>query len=178
METHEQEALEQELYEDLTILINIFGSVALLLWGIRMVRTAVMRSFGAELRNLLAGALSGRLTVFLAGIGITALLQSSTATSLIVASFTASGALTTALGLAVLLGADVGTTIVVQIFSQRVEWLSPLFVAIGVIAFLSSESSRARNIGRGCIGLGLITLALQGISSAAKPLLITHQRKP
>jgi phosphate:Na+ symporter len=154
----------------LTILINIIGSVALLLWGIRMVRTAVMRSFGAELRSLLAGALSRRFSAFLAGAGITTLLQSSTATSLLVVSFTNSGALSAALGLAILLGADVGTTLVVQIFSQRIEWLSPFFVAIGVISFLSSQNSRVRNLGRGCIGLGLIALALQGISSAAQPL--------
>jgi len=154
----------------LTILINIIGSVALLLWGIRMVRTAVTRSFGAELRGLLAGALSKRFSAFLAGIGVTALLQSSTATALLVVSFANSGALTAAMGLAILLGADVGTTLVVQIFSQRVEWLSPFFVAIGVISFLGSQDSRVRNIGRGFIGLGLVTLALQGISAAAKPL--------
>lgn len=135
-----------------------------------MVRTAVMRSFGAELRSLLAGALSRRFSAFLAGAGITTLLQSSTATSLLVVSFTNSGALSAALGLAILLGADVGTTLVVQIFSQRIEWLSPFFVAIGVISFLSSQNSRVRNLGRGCIGLGLIALALQGISSAAQPL--------
>ena len=135
-----------------------------------MVRTAIMRSFGAELRGLLAGAMSGRLRVCLAGVGITALLQSSTATSLIVASFANGGALTAAMGLAVLLGADVGTTLVVQIFSQRIEWLSPLFIAVGVIGFLSSQNSKTRNVGRGFIGLGLITLALQGISSAATPL--------
>ena len=152
------------------VLINIIGSVALLLWGIRMVRTAVMRSFGAELRNLLAGVLSRRFRAFLAGIGVTALLQSSTATALLVVSFGSSGALSAALGLAILLGADVGTTLVVQIFSQRIEWLSPFFIAVGVISFLNSQDSRLRNIGRGFIGLGLITLALQGISGAAKPL--------
>lgn len=154
----------------MTVLINIIGSVALLLWGIRMVRTAVMRSFGAEMRSLLAGALSRRFSAFLAGGAITTLLQSSTATAHLVVSFANSGALTAAVGLAILLGADVGTTLVVQIFSQRIEWLSPVFIAIGVISFLSSENSRIRNVGRGCIGLGLITLALQGISGAAKPL--------
>lgn len=135
-----------------------------------MVRTAVTRGFGSELRSLLAGALSRRFSAFLAGGAITTLLQSSTATALLVVSFANSGSLSSAIGLAILLGADVGTTLVVQIFSQRVEWLSPFLVAIGVISFLSSQTSRIRNVGRGCIGLGLVTLALQGISSAAKPL--------
>ncbi len=74
------------------------------------------------------------------------------------------------MALAILLGADIGTTIVVQIFTQRVEVLSPLLIAAGVILFLSSQKNRYRNIGRALLGLGLVTLALQGISAAAKPL--------
>ena len=154
----------------MTTLINIVGSVALLLWGIRMVRTAVTRSFGAELRWLVANALADRLKALLSGVVATTCLQSSTATAMLVVSFANSGAITGAMALAILLGADIGTTLVVQVFTQRVEVLSPLLIASGVIIFLSSEKARYRNIGRGLLGLGLITLALQGISSAAKPL--------
>ncbi len=135
-----------------------------------MVRTAVTRSFGAELRWLVANALANRLKALLAGVVATACLQSSTATAMLVVSFANSGAITGAMALAILLGADIGTTLVVQIFTQRVEVLSPLLVAAGVIIFLSSQRARYRNVGRGLLGLGLITLALQGISSAAKPL--------
>lgn len=152
------------------VLINIVGSVALLLWGIRMVRTAVTRSFGAELRGLLAQTLSRRLSAFAAGLGVTALLQSSNATALLVVSFANTGAIAPPVALAILLGADVGTTLVVQVFTQRIEWLSPLFVTVGVITFLAAGKSKSRNIGRGILGLGLITLALQGISVSAKPL--------
>ena len=154
----------------MAVLINIVGSAALLIWGIRMVRTAVTRSFGAELRAYLSHALSDRLRAFSAGLGITLLLQSSTATALIVASFSNTGALGAAMALAILLGADVGTTLVVQIFSQRIEWLSPALTAIGVSVFLGSQRARWRNVGRGLIGIGLIMLALAGLKSAAQPI--------
>ncbi|MBU2531235.1 MAG: Na/Pi cotransporter family protein [Alphaproteobacteria bacterium] len=154
----------------MTILINIVGSIALLLWGIRMVRTAVTRGFGAELRAFLSRALKNRLQAFATGIGVTTLLQSSTATALIIASFANSGILGGAIALTIMLGADVGTTLVVQIFSQRIEWLGPLLLALGVIGFFSSERARSRNIGRGLIGLGLIMLALKSIAVAAQPV--------
>ena len=65
-------------------LIDLAGTVALLLWGVRMVQTGVQRAFGPDLRRLLGGALRGRLAAFAAGIGVTAVLQSSTATGLMV----------------------------------------------------------------------------------------------
>ena len=162
--------IRQRNSPQLTTLINIIGSVALLLWGIRMVRTAVTRSFGAELRWLVANALASRVKALISGAAATTCLQSSTATAMLVVSFANSGAITGAMALAILLGADIGTTIVVQIFTQRVEVLSPMLIAVGVVLFLSSQKARYRNVGRGLLGLGLVTLALQGIGVAAKPL--------
>ena len=72
-------------------LLNLAGSVALLLWGVHMARTGVQRAFGAKLRNALGAALRNRLAAFAAGLGVTAVLQSSTATGLMVASFAAGG---------------------------------------------------------------------------------------
>ena len=154
----------------MTVLLNLVGGVALLIWGIRMVRTAVTRGFGADLRRVVAIAAGSRLKAIVAGLGITTLLQSSTATALITASFANRGAITPALSLAILLGADVGTTVVVQIFSQRIEWLSPLLIFLGVVRFLTSERTRQRNLGRAALGLGLILLALQILSAGSQPL--------
>lgn len=154
----------------MTILLNLVGGVALLLWGIRMVRTAVTRGFGADLRRAIAAAAGNRLHALVAGLGITAILQSSTATALLAASFASRGAISAGLAFAILLGADIGTTIVVQVFSQRVEWLSPALIAFGVLRFLTSERARARNLGRAAIGLGLVLLALGLITTGAEPL--------
>ena len=92
-------------------LLNLAGSVALLLWGVHMVRTGVQRAFGAKLRNFLGDTLRNRFKAFLAGVGVTAILQSSTATGLMVTGFAAGGLVDLTPALAVMLGANVGTTL-------------------------------------------------------------------
>jgi phosphate:Na+ symporter len=94
------------------VLLDLMGGVALLLWGLHMVHSGILRAFGPNLRQLLARALSNRFTAFAAGIGLTALLQSSTATALITSSFTAEGLVGLVPALAIMLGANVGTTLI------------------------------------------------------------------
>jgi phosphate:Na+ symporter len=154
----------------LEILVSIIGGVALLLWGVRMVRTGVTRSFGAELRRLLALSAKSRFTAFLSGLAVTGALQSGTATTLIITSFAAQGLVTSAVALAIILGADVGTTIVVQLLSFGLTWLSPALVAIGVFGFLAAKRSRHKNLARITLGLGLMLLALHLIAEASAPL--------
>jgi len=117
----------------LTNLLNLLAAIALLVWGTHIVRTGVLRVYGAPLRRILARSMQGRGTAFIAGLGVTGLLQSSTATALLTSSFVAQGLLTTAAALAVMLGADVGTSLMAQIFSLDLSWLSPLLILIGVI---------------------------------------------
>src|SRR6202453_2332532 len=101
-------------------LLKLAGSVALLLWAVHMVQSGVQRAFGAKLRSFLGTALRNRFKAFLAGIGVTAILQSSTATGLMVTAFAASGLVNVVPALAVMLGANVGTTLIVQILSFHV----------------------------------------------------------
>ena len=120
-------------------ILNVLGSVALLLWGVRMVRTGLTRAFGASLRRAVAACARNRFTAFLGGLAITGLLQSSTATSLLVSSFAGRGLIPLSIAFAVMLGADIGTTIASQVLSFDLGWLSPLLIGAGVIAFLSSD---------------------------------------
>lgn len=143
------------------ILIDLAGAVALLLWGVHMVQSGIERAFGAHLRRVLASALKGRGQAFLAGLAVTAILQSSTATGLMTAGFAAAGLVDLVPALAIMLGANVGTTLIVQVLSFDVAGLSPLFVLVGVIAFRRGGASRLRDLGRIAIGLGLILLALR-----------------
>ena len=140
-------------------LLNLAGAVALLLWGIHMVQTGVQRAFGARLRNFLARALGNRFRAFMAGIGITALLQSSTATGLMVTGFAADGLVGLVPGLAVMLGANVGTTLIVQVLSFNVAELAPLLLLLGVLMFRRTQAA-PRDFGRVLIGLGLVLMAL------------------
>src|SRR3954453_10286873 len=105
-------------------LIDLAGSIALLLWGTHMVQTGVQRAFGPRLRSILGTALSNRLYACLAGMGVTAVLQSSTATGLMVAGFAAAGLVELVPALAVMLGANVGTTLIVQVLSFDVAAVS------------------------------------------------------
>jgi phosphate:Na+ symporter len=151
-------------------LLNLLAAIALLVWGTHIVRTGVLRVFGESLRGVLAKSFSNRATAVLAGMGVTTIVQSSTATCLIVASFVGKGLVTTGAALAVMLGADVGTALMAVVFSFDLSWLSPLLIFVGVLLFISRQDTMAGRIGRVLIGLGLITLALQLIVGATKPL--------
>ena len=150
-------------------LISILAGVALLVWGTHIVRSGVLRVFGGNLRKVLADSTVNRFHALLAGLGVTALVQSSSATALIVSSFASQNLMALAPALAIMLGADVGTSLVVQLFSFDLSWLSPLAIGGGVILHLSRKATRAGQIGRIAIGVGLIILALQLILQAARP---------
>ncbi|MBN9091356.1 MAG: Na/Pi cotransporter family protein [Reyranella sp.] len=149
-------------------LVKLAGSVALLLWGIHMVSTGVQRAFGAKLRSYLSSALRNRFKAFLAGLGITALLQSSTATGLMVTGFTASGMVELMPALAVMLGANVGTTLIVQLLSFDIAEFSPALILIGVLLFRRA-SAGPRDFGRVLIGLGLVLMALHEFIALLRP---------
>ena len=151
-------------------LLNLLAAIALLVWGTHIVRTGMLRVFGENLRRVLAASFSNRVRASLAGLGVTSLVQSSTATCLIVASFVGKNLVTTSAALAVMLGADVGTSLITVVFSLDLSWLSPLLILVGVVVFISKQNSGAGAVGRVLIGLGLITLALQLIVAATRPL--------
>ncbi len=156
-----EHSLRRWIISGTEFLINLLGAIALLLWGMRMVRTGVTRAYGSNLRHLLGEHLGSRFTSFLAGLGVTALLQSSTATCLMTASFASRGLVAAAPALAIMLGADVGTTLVAQLFSFPIGWLSPVLVLVGVIAYQSGHNHRTHELGRVAVGLGLLLLALR-----------------
>jgi len=152
------------------ILLNLLAGVALLVWGTHIVRTSVLRLYGGALRRVLRQSVSNRFAAFGAGLSVTALIQSSNATALMIAAFAGQGLIATAPALAVMLGADVGTAVMTLVFSFDLSWLSPLFIVGGVTLFLRRENRRVGRVGQFLIGLGLIILALQLIVLAAKPL--------
>jgi phosphate:Na+ symporter len=152
-------------------LLNLLAAIALLVWGTNIVRAGVIRIFGENLRRVLASSLSNRFKAVLAGLAVTGLVQSSTATAVIISSFVGSGFVGMAAGLAVMLGAEIGTSLMAVVFSFDLSWLSPLLIFSGVVLFISNEKSSAGRIGQVAIGFGVITLALQLIVAATQPLI-------
>ncbi len=151
-------------------LLNLLAGVSLLVWGTHIVRTGILRVYGGPLRRLLRHSVDNRFAAFFAGVGVTGLIQSSTATALIVAAFAGQGLIGTAPALAVMLGADVGTSLVTVFLSFDLSWLAPFLIFVGVVLFLARQSDPIGRFGRILIGLGLITFSLQWISVAAKPV--------
>ena len=158
-------------------LLNLLAAVSLLVWGTHMVRTGVLRVFGANLRSLLARSMGNRFSAALSGIGVTALVQSSTATSLMTSSFVGQGLITPPAALAVMRGADIGTALMSVLFSVDLSWLSPLLIFTGVVLFISRQATTAGRVGRVLIGLGLMLLALQMVVEATEPLLSSPAMK-
>jgi phosphate:Na+ symporter len=151
------------------ILLDLLGGVALLLWGLHMVHSGIVRAFGSDLRRLLGTALRNRFLAFLAGLVVTALLQSSTATGLMTASFVTGGAVDLAPALAIMLGANVGTTLIVQVLSFNVTAVAPILFLVGVIAFKRGGQTRTRDLGRVAIGIGLMLLSLHILLDTLAP---------
>jgi phosphate:Na+ symporter len=151
------------------VLLDLMGGVALLLWGLHMVLSGVMRAFGPDLRRFLATALRNRFSAFAAGLGLTALLQSSTATGLMTSSLAADGLVGLVPALAIMLGANVGTTLIVQLLSFDIAAAAPVLFVVGLVTFRAGGSSLTRAVGRVAIGLGLILLALHILLDTLAP---------
>ena len=151
------------------VLLDLMGGVALLLWGLHMVLSGVLRAFGPDLRRYLSKALRNRFTAFGAGLGLTALLQSSTATGLMTTSLAADGMVSLVPALAIMLGANVGTTLIVQVLSFNISALAPVLFVIGLITFRVGGQSLTRALGRIAIGLGLTLLALHILVDTLAP---------
>jgi phosphate:Na+ symporter len=155
------------------VIIELLGGVAMLLWGVRMVRTGLMRGWGDRLKQFIQQRLDNKISAFAAGGLATAALGSATAMALIVAGLAGSGAIGTSIGLAVLLGADVGSALVSAVFtsgSSYALWLSPLLLFAGYVTFSVSSEFRPHNFGRMLIGFGLMLLSLKLIVGATAPL--------
>src|SRR5689334_18487746 len=151
------------------VLLDLMGGVALLLWGLHMVHSGILRAFGPDLRLLLSKALSNRFSAVAAGLGLTAVLQSSTATALITSSFAAEGVVDLVAALAIMLGANVGTTLIVQALSFNIAAIAPVLFVLGLVAFRSGPRSRIKDLGRVSIGLGLMLLSLHILLDTLAP---------
>src|SRR5215470_6979320 len=151
------------------VLLDLMGGVALLLWGLHMVHSGILGAFGPDFRLLLAKALRNRLTAFAAGLGLTALLQSSTATALIASSFAAEGLVGLVPALAVMLGANIGTTLIVQLLSFNIAAVAPVLFVLGLVAFRAGPRSRIKDVGRVSIGVGLMLLSLHILIDTLAP---------
>ena len=130
----------------MTLLIELLGSIALLLWGLRMVRTGVMRSYGTNIKRFARRSEGKIIPAFLSGLIVAALLQSSTAAVLISASFAGQSLIGVGTAFITMLGADIGTSVAVLIASQKFTTLAPFLLAVGIFGFIASKENKRQNV--------------------------------
>jgi phosphate:Na+ symporter len=153
-----------------SLLVSLLGGIALLLWSTRLVRTGIERAFGERLRQLIARATSNRATACASGVVVATALQSSSAAAMLVASFAERKLILLAPALAVMLGADIGSTMVVQALAFDLKAFVPAMLVVGVGLFTWSKPAMWRNLGRALVGVALMILSLGMIISASQPL--------
>ncbi len=153
----------------LEFLLNLAGATMLLLFAVRMVRTGIERSFGASFQRVITQQKS-YLGAAGSGLGLAMVLQSSAAVALLVAGFTGSGALGFSTGLAVVLGGDLGSALLIQILSFELDWMVPLLLAVGGWLFIKSGQRRNRQYGRILMGVAFILISLRFLREAMDPI--------
>ncbi len=150
-------------------LLELAGATILLLFAVRMVRTGVERAFGASFRRLMTGS-NARFRATFAGVALAAIMQSSVAVAMLIAGFASAGTLSFQLGLPAMLGADLGSALVIQFLSMETSWLAPLLLVTGGLMFLKSQSALAKQIGRALLGVALILIALELMRATVTPI--------
>lgn len=158
-------------------LLNLISGVAMLSWGIYMTKSGVLRTFGDKINNFLGKSLQSSfwtVRALLSGIGITALVQSSNATAMLVSSFLAKGLIALTPALVIMLGANVGSAIMTRILTFDLSFASPILLSVGIFLFLKKRQSKAGKAGRILIGLGIILLSLNIIVTTTKPIAMSQ----
>ena len=154
----------------LAFFLNLAGATMLLLFAVRMVQTGIERAMGPSFKRMMTNEKRNRIQTSFMGMLLAIVLQSSTATALLATGFAAGGFLAISNGLAIVLGADLGSALVIQILSFDLDWLVPFLLAIGGWLFLKTEQRSLRQAGRILLGVGFILISLQMIGSASEPI--------
>lgn len=152
------------------LLLQLAGAATLLIWAVRMVRTGVERGHAGLLRRVVRKAERGRFASSIAGAGAAILLQGSTAVCLLASSFAQTGSITIATALAIVLGADVGSALVVLLLSFDLSWLMPILMTVGGLLFLRGKTRAVIQAGRIALGIALILLSLRLVGEATAPV--------
>ena len=149
---------------------GLFGGLAMLLYGIRLVGEGLQLAVGGQLRTVLSAVTSNRLKALLVGAGITAIIQSSGATTVMLVGFANSGLIRLSEALGVILGADIGTTLTVQLIAFQIADYALVIVGVGFTLLFVAKRHAVRYTGEAMLGFGLIFLAIQVMSDATAPL--------
>lgn len=161
---------------DLGMIFEFIGGLGLFLYGMNIMADGLQRSAGGKLKDLMGFLTRNRFVAVLMGAGITALIQSSSATTVMVVGFVNAGMLSLSQAVGVIMGANIGTTITAWIVSLnewgsvlKPEFFAPLVVGVGAIMFLFAKSERKKKLGEIMAGFGILFIGLSFMSGAISP---------
>ena len=151
-------------------LLSLLGGLALFLYGMQMMSSGLEAAAGSKMKLILERLTANRFLGVLVGAGITAVIQSSSATTVMVVGFVNSGMMTLNQAVWIIMGANIGTTITGQLIALDVGALAPLFAFIGVAMVVFVKMPRAHHIGQIMAGLGVLFIGMEMMSSSMMPL--------
>jgi phosphate:Na+ symporter len=151
------------------IIVHLMAAIVLLLWAVRMVRTAVERAYSAQLKRTLAHAERSAFSAALVGTGMAVALQSSTAVAALASSFASGGLLAGSTGLALMLGAYFGSALVASVLSFDLTLLTAPLIIVGGTLFMRANDRQMKQLGRMVLGFAFVLLSLEMVSQATAP---------
>ncbi len=151
------------------MLFSLLGGTALLLYGVRLVGEGLQRAAGTRLRHVLSTLTGNRIKSLFVGAGVTAVLQSSSATTVMLVGFASAGLLTLRQTIGVILGADIGTTVTVQLLAFDLLEVAPLVVFVGWVMYVSGRGT-PRYLGQAILGFGFLFLGMKLVRDGTAPL--------
>lgn len=154
----------------LDLILNLVAAAILFIWSVKLVQGNIEKAYGSRIRRALQQANSRRLQAAIFGSMLAILLQSSTAVAVLTASFASTGLIAPSVGIAAVLGADLGSALVVQVLSFNLSWLIPIFLIAGGIGFFKGNNPGTKQTGRVLVGIALILISLSMLAEATQPL--------
>jgi len=155
---------------DFNIILGVIGGLGLFIFGMFLLSDSLKRLSLGLLKAMLEKVTTGRIRSAMMGAFVTAAIQSSSATSVIVIGFLNAGFIPLVAAIAIMIGANVGTTVTAQLIAFKFTAIAPLFVFIGAVTSLAAKKDKHKNKGRALLGFGLLFLGLAMMSSSVKPL--------
>ena len=152
------------------IAIGIMGGLGLFLYGMNLMGDGLQKSAGSKLKRIIELLTSNVIMGVLVGMVVTMVIQSSSATTVMVVGFVNAGIMSLTQAIGVIMGANIGTTITAQLVSLDVDFLAPVALGIGIVIYMFSNKPKHKNIAEILIGFGILFTGMDFMKEAVKPL--------
>ncbi|MBT4138847.1 MAG: Na/Pi cotransporter family protein, partial [Candidatus Latescibacteria bacterium] len=162
--------MQTEILQVGPILMGLVGGLALFLFGMEQMTAALKTVAGPGMKTMLARLTTNRFKAALTGAFVTAVIQSSSVTTVLVVGFISAGLLSLSQSIGIIMGANIGTTITAQIIAFKITHYALLLIAVGFASNFLSKNENLKQYGLMMMGLGLIFLGMDFMSNATRPL--------